>query len=189
MRQIIIVLDPGHGGKDPGAVGNGVIEKDVTLKISLKTGTILADNYNCRVIYTRKTDKFITLSERAKIANIAKANLFCSVHVNSHGPTAHGFESYRYPGTKDKTEDLQKNVHDELMKLMRSYNVRDRGMKQQNFAVVRQTAMPAILTENLFLSNSTEAQLLKSEAFLDKIAKAHAIGLAHTAGLVGKCQL
>lgn len=78
-----VVLDAGHGGKDPGAVKNGVQEKDVALDVVLKIGKILEKNKDVEVVYTRKTDVFIELRERANIANKAKANLFVSVHCNS----------------------------------------------------------------------------------------------------------
>ena len=78
-----VVLDAGHGGKDPGAVKNGVQEKDVALDVVLKIGKILEKNRDIEVIYTRKTDVFVELRERANIANKAKANLFVSVHCNS----------------------------------------------------------------------------------------------------------
>ncbi|UGS22490.1 N-acetylmuramoyl-L-alanine amidase family protein [Flavobacterium channae] len=78
-----VVLDAGHGGKDPGAVKNGVKEKDVALAVVLKIGKILEKNKDIEVIYTRKTDVFVELRERANIANKAKANLFVSVHCNS----------------------------------------------------------------------------------------------------------
>lgn len=78
-----VVLDAGHGGKDPGAVKNGVQEKDIALDVVLKIGKILEKNKEIEVIYTRKTDVFVELRERANIANKAKANLFVSVHCNS----------------------------------------------------------------------------------------------------------
>jgi N-acetylmuramoyl-L-alanine amidase len=186
MKMMLIVLDAGHGGKDPGANANGLSEKDITLELTLRVGSYLKANYNCDVNYTRDKDVFLTLSERANIANRAKADLFCSFHINSFGTTSKGFETYRYPGTKEKTLELQKNVHEEVMKVLKLYNITDRGMKQKDFAVVRETVMSALLTETLFISNPNEAKLLKSEDFLNKVAEAHAVGLAKAAGLQGK---
>ncbi len=80
----IVVIDPGHGGKDPGAIGSKIKEKEVVLNIGLKLGKYIEENYNdVKVIYTRKTDVFIPLDERAMIANEAKADLFISIHANS----------------------------------------------------------------------------------------------------------
>ncbi|MFE8698397.1 N-acetylmuramoyl-L-alanine amidase [Cytobacillus sp. FJAT-53684] len=181
---MLIALDPGHGGSDPGAVGNGLLEKDITLKLALKTGTILRTQYDCDVMYTRNRDVSLTLSERASIANRSKADLFCSFHINSFNATAKGFETFRYSKTtKEKSIELQKNVHEEVMKALKPYGIMDRGMKAENFAVVRETIMPALLTETLFISNPNEAKLLKSDAFLDQVAAAHAAGIAKVAGL------
>lgn len=180
---MLIAIDPGHGGKDPGATANGLLEKDISLKLALKAGAYLRTHYNCDVMYTRNTDVYLTLSERANIANRAKADLFCSFHINSFNSTSNGFETFRYPGTIGKTIELQKMVHEEVMKVLKPYNITDRGMKQKNLAVVRETIMPALLTESLFISNPNEAKLLKSESFLDSVAQAHAVGLARAAGL------
>ncbi|MFK2827114.1 N-acetylmuramoyl-L-alanine amidase [Bacillus sp. B190/17] len=180
---MLIVLDAGHGGKDPGAVANGLLEKDITLQLALKAGAFLRTNYNCDVMYTRNKDVYLTLPERTNIANRAGADLFCSFHINSFNEKSKGFETFRYPGTKGKTADLQKGVHEEVMKIMQPYGITDRGMKQQDLAVVRGTKMPAVLTETLFISNPNEAKLLKSESFINEVAKAHAIGLARAAGL------
>jgi N-acetylmuramoyl-L-alanine amidase len=93
--KFIVILDAGHGGKDTGAKYNGNSEKDVTLDVTLKVGKILEQNPNITVIYTRKTDVFIELTERAKIANRANANLFISIHCNANKNTvAAGSETY-----------------------------------------------------------------------------------------------
>ena len=94
-KPFIVVLDAGHGGKDPGRPTNfGYKEKDIALKIVLKIGENLKKHKNIKVIYTRKTDVFIELRQRAKIANKADADLFVSVHCNAHNSQAHGTETY-----------------------------------------------------------------------------------------------
>lgn len=184
---MLIALDAGHGGKDPGATGNGLLEKDITLQLALKTGTYLRTKYNCDVMYTRNKDVYLELSERANIANRAKADLFCSFHINSFNAASKGFETFRYSKTtKQKSIELQKHVHAEVMKVLKPHGITDRGMKAGNFAVVRETIMPALLTETLFISNPNEAKLLKSEDFLNKVAQAHAIGIAKAARLKEK---
>ena len=94
-KSFIVVLDAGHGGKDPGRPTNfGYKEKDIALKIVLKIGQNLEKHKNIKVIYTRKTDVFIELRQRAKIANKSDADLFVSVHCNAHNSQAHGTETY-----------------------------------------------------------------------------------------------
>ena len=88
-----VVIDPGHGGKDPGAVSNGFYEKIITLNTSLKLGQILQDN-GIKVIYTRDRDKFVNLLERANIANKSDAQLFISIHCNYHTSQAYGAETF-----------------------------------------------------------------------------------------------
>lgn len=94
-KDFVVVLDAGHGGKDPGKVGyKKVKEKDIALDIVLRVGKILEKNQNIEVIYTRKTDVFIGLMERGKIANKADADLFVSIHCNAHSSQAYGAETW-----------------------------------------------------------------------------------------------
>ncbi|WGD34468.1 N-acetylmuramoyl-L-alanine amidase [Olleya sp. YS] len=88
--KFVVVLDAGHGGKDPGNLGSGYKEKQIALNIVLKVGKALEKNSGIKVIYTRKTDVFVELRERAAIANRADADLFVSVHCDSHNSSAHG---------------------------------------------------------------------------------------------------
>ncbi len=90
-----IVLDPGHGGKDPGAIGHGLKEKDIVLDLAKRLQPVLADNLGCEVILTRETDTFISLEERTAIANTKGADLFISLHVNAHPSSkVRGIETY-----------------------------------------------------------------------------------------------
>lgn len=86
----VVVLDAGHGGHDPGNLGNGYLEKNIALNIVLKVGEILGANKDIKVIYTRKDDTFIDLFVRGEVANKANADLFVSVHCDSHSSDAHG---------------------------------------------------------------------------------------------------
>jgi len=94
-KEFIVVLDAGHGGKDPGKIGhNHAKEKDIALKIVLQVGEILEKEKGIRVIYTRKTDVFVDLWERGRIANKADADLFVSIHCNAHNSQASGSETW-----------------------------------------------------------------------------------------------
>jgi N-acetylmuramoyl-L-alanine amidase len=92
--KFIVVLDAGHGGHDPGNLGNGYLEKDISLNIVLKAGEELSKDPSIKVIYTRKDDTFVDLFKRGEIANQANADLFVSVHCNSHSSDASGVETF-----------------------------------------------------------------------------------------------
>jgi N-acetylmuramoyl-L-alanine amidase len=104
----VVVIDPGHGGKDPGAIGKKGKEKDINLAVGVLAGKYIAEKFpDVKVIYTRKTDVFIGLDERADIANKSKANLFISVHVNSaKSSAARGSEVYTF-GVARTAENLE----------------------------------------------------------------------------------
>lgn len=95
-KKMVVVIDAGHGGKDPGAVGRSSLEKEITLSIALKTGAYIERNMkDVKVIYTRKTDRFIPLHQRAKIANENKADFFISIHCNANNSSKiYGTETY-----------------------------------------------------------------------------------------------
>lgn len=106
-----VVIDAGHGGKDPGAVGSKSKEKDIALSVALKTGKYIEDNFpNIKVIYTRKTDKFVDLYVRGQIANDANADLFISIHCNANPSSKiHGSETYVL-GIEDNRTKRNMNV-------------------------------------------------------------------------------
>ena len=93
-KPFVVVLDPGHGGKDPGNRGNGFYEKDIVLDVSLQVGKILEKHSDINVVYTRKTDVFIDLDRRGPIANEVDANIFVSIHCDSHNSQAHGIGTF-----------------------------------------------------------------------------------------------
>src|SRR5690606_29502438 len=181
--MVKIFIDPGHGGNDPGAVANGLKEKDLTLKIAKYMRDYLLANFSgVSVRMSRETDKTVSLSARTNDANKWGADAFISIHINAGGGT--GFESYVYPGVGKATKDLQNAIHGEVMKAFSGF--RDRGKKQANFHVLRETKMSAVLTENGFIDTKKDADFLKSEANLRKIGEAHAIGVAKYFGLKAK---
>lgn len=168
-----IVIDPGHGGSDPGAVGFGLQEKNITLDIAYELRRLLA-NY-ADVTMTRTSDIFLSLSERAAAANRVGADLFISIHVNAGKGT--GFESYTYTGASSSTAAVVKPIHEEVAAFYKKKGFTDRGQKKANFAVLRQTVMPAVLFENLFIDTQKDADKLKDPAFRKEIAGAIATGV------------
>lgn len=181
--MVKIFLDAGHGGKDPGACAFGLKEKDLTLSIVKKIGKLLCDYEGVQVLYSRTGDTYPSLSERAAMANKACADLFISVHINAT-PSGNGFETFIHTNASSKTVAYQNVLHPEVMKAIG--NVKDRGKKRANYAVLRQTDMPAILTENLFIDNPTDNKLLQQESFIDKVAEGHVNGVVKIFGLKKK---
>jgi N-acetylmuramoyl-L-alanine amidase len=178
-----IFLDPGHGGKDSGAVGNGLKEKDIVLDLCKKIEAGLKNYENVEVITSRTTDVFIELTERTKKANNNNCDVLLSVHVNAATTaTAKGFATYTYPGSGPATIAYQNTMHSEILKAIGS-DVEDDGKKQANFHMLRESKMKAILTENLFISNASDAKKLDQEDFRQKIAQGHVNGLAKFLGL------
>lgn len=102
-KKFVVVLDAGHGGHDPGNLGNGYKEKDIALKIVFEIGRQLEKDPNIKVVYTRKKDVFIDLFVRGQIANKANADLFVSVHCNAHNSQAHGTETFVLGTHRNKT--------------------------------------------------------------------------------------
>lgn len=167
----ICYLDAGHGGKDPGAVEHGLREKDLTLDICRRVADYMKCNYpaqECRL--SRMADQDLTLGARTREANDWDAACFVSVHINAHGSSmAAGFESFRHSSVnaQSRAGQLQKRLHDNISPLWVMNKRPDRGMKQANFHVLRETRMPAVLLELGFISNPQDAALLKDSAFLD----------------------
>lgn len=166
-RIPLIVIDPGHGGKDPGAVGRISTESKVVLDISLKIIELLEKDPDLRVITTRTDDMYPTLDERVDLANQIKADLFLSVHANANKNSAiGGTETYIFYNADNA---FGKIVHQHLIE---ATGLEDRGLKEAGFKVIKGTEMPAVLIETAFISNTYEEKLLNDPAFQDKVALA-----------------
>lgn len=181
-RQIV-VIDAGHGGKDPGGISVAKRkEKDFTLSTTLKIAALLENDPNIEVVLTRSDDTYPTLQDRAKLANDLKARLFVSIHANSiaedskNNPS--GTETYY-----TRTESLQfaKTVHKYLIP---ATGLADRGVRQSSLHVTRETKMPAILLECGYLSNASDEALLYTDLFQQKVAEAVVSGIKEYLGLL-----
>jgi N-acetylmuramoyl-L-alanine amidase len=181
-----LFLDPGHGGEDPGAQGNGLDEKDLTLAIALKIGNIILNDYeNVQVKMSRTSDTTKSLAQRSKAANAWNADFFLAIHINSADSSAQGYEDFIYNGLSDssKAAKYQKIIHAEVIKVSQ---LKDRGQKKANFHVLRETNMPSLLTENGFISNKHDAALIKDVSWQQKVAQGHVNGIAKAFGLKRK---
>lgn len=173
----LVVLDPGHGGRDTGANGARLQEKEVNLDIALQAGEILAQR-GFEVAYTRDDDTYLTLSERCQIANELNAAVFVSVHCNSaENSSATGTETYYYASLEDPERFMQKEQRYKLARLLQQNLVRqlglaDRGVKQDRFTVIMDTNMPSALVETAFINNPSEEACLMDKSFRSKAARA-----------------
>lgn len=164
-----VFIDPGHGGTDPGALGNGLKEKDINLNIAKLLGEKLKAK-GIEVKYSRTTDTYISYSERTNSANAWGADLFLSIHANSSAATsARGCECYTTVTTTQSNRNLSSSIASEIASRL---NIPCRGNRDGNWYVIRESIMPAILIETAFISNSSDAALLKNRAndFAEAIA-------------------
>ncbi|MEG2755884.1 MAG: N-acetylmuramoyl-L-alanine amidase [Mucinivorans sp.] len=215
-QQNTVVIDAGHGGKDPGATSGKVYEKSINLAVALELGRLLHKAMpSLNVIYTRSDDRFIELSERSNIANRASADLFISIHTNaSESSTPYGTETYimgpgkgqdnlkvamrengvvsleadyteRYEGYEPNSSEsliifsLMQYAYAErsgqlaqtIQRLYAKSELKDKGVKQAGFLVLWRTAMPSVLTEVGFISNSSDRAFLTSKNGVTTIAE------------------
>ncbi|MGE6376728.1 N-acetylmuramoyl-L-alanine amidase family protein [Peribacillus muralis] len=171
--MVKIFIDPGHGGTDPGSVGNGLKEKDLTLSIATRIKDILLIEYtNVFVKMSRTSDTFPSLSDRTNQANAWGADFYIAIHINAGGGT--GYEDYIYTSTSQETKTYQDIIHVEVMKLI---NIQDRGQKTGDLHVLCETDMPALLTESGFVDNANDAAKLKTASFIEALARGHVNGL------------
>ncbi|MFN5594427.1 MAG: N-acetylmuramoyl-L-alanine amidase, partial [Aphanizomenon sp.] len=166
--KIVVIIDPGHGGKDPGAIGiGGVQEKNIILPIGKRIAEILERN-GIQVIMTRDSDYFVTLPGRVTMAEQANASVFVSIHANSAGenrPEVSGLETYHY----DTGLTLARIVHS---KILQSLNIRDRSVRRARFYVLRKNSMPAILVETGYLTGRDDVAKLRTSAYQNQMAEA-----------------
>jgi N-acetylmuramoyl-L-alanine amidase len=188
-KKFKIFIDVGHegvsGGLDPGAVANGLFEANLNLAIGKRVERLLQQYENVEVKLSRSGDKKLSLDQRTDAADAWGADLLISIHINAGGGV--GFESYIYNGewpTKQATVAMQNVIHNEIMKHCKFFN--DRGKKQKNLHMVRESTMKALLTECGFIDNKRDAANLKKDEVLDAIAEGHVEGAAAFLGLKKK---
>lgn len=181
-KRYLIVLDPGHGGNDPGAIGKvaGYREKDVTLNVTYYLRQMLLES-GMAVLMARSDDSEILLQPRVDIANNNIADLFVSVHCNSmEGTGARGIETYyRTPQSVTFAQIIHRNM-------VETVQSPDRGIRVRNFFVIRKTSMPSVLVEIGYISNPTEEAQLGSPTHQKKVANAIYKGIKEYLGYQNK---
>lgn len=167
----VIVIDPGHGGYDPGATRNNVFEKDMTLNVATLLEEMLKTQ-GATVIMTREDDKFVSLEDRVVLSNNKKPDIFVSVHINSsENAEAHGMETHYF---KDDSLELAKSIHQAMTSEIEETN---RGILKSRFYVIRFTNQPSVLLELGFISNDDERNLLLLPEQQEKFAQAITEGI------------
>lgn len=211
-KKKVIVIDPGHGGHDPGATAHGLAEKDINLKVAKILKAMLEKDQRFVVYLTREDDRFIPLYERTLIALEKKADLFISIHTNaSENPNLHGTYAYTL-NLRGATSKLARMVEERenktvlnVVKVSANPNVNKivadmaishtmteglnfakfvevnfrnmvkdiefKRIESANFAVLKTPSIPSILFETAFITNERDAQLLRDDKFLEKVAK------------------
>lgn len=171
--RLVVTIDPGHGGKDPGAIGiGGLREKDIILPISIKVAQILRQN-GVQAVLTRNSDYFVSLQGRVDIADRTNSDIFVSIHANSLGlgrPDISGLEVYYFNSGLQLAQTVRRNI-------LRSVNVRDRRVRRARFYVLRKTSMPAILIETGYVTGREDAVKLRSPQYREQMAQAIANGI------------
>lgn len=181
VAQPLVVLDPGHGGQDPGAVGCGLEEKDVVLDVGRRLDGLL-QAAGLRTAMTRADDRFIELRARAAFANDRGATLFVSMHANANaGQPATGTETWIARAASNTSNQLAGRLQRELVA---EWGLRDRGVKREDFSVLVNTSMPAALTEMAFINRcDPDAALLGNADARQRIAAAHARAITGQLGV------
>ncbi len=170
--RVLVIIDPGHGGKDPGAIGiGGLQEKGVVLPISLDVAQSLQQQ-GIRVMLTRNADYFVSLQGRTDLANRAGADIFVSIHANAVGggrTEVNGLEVYYY-GNRDLAAAIHRSI-------LRTLNVGDRGVRRARFYVLRYSNMPAALVEVGFVTGAQDNPRLRDANYRRQMAQAIARGI------------
>jgi N-acetylmuramoyl-L-alanine amidase len=173
LKGKVIVLDPGHGGYDSGTRGATYLEKTLTLRTALELKPLL-ESAGAKVIMTRSSDYYVSLTQRVNISNYNKAHAFISLHYNAYSSTSSGVMTFYYSSSKDSALSglIQSN-------LATSTQLRNMGSKYGNYHVLRENKQPAALVELGFLSNPTEEKLVATSTYQKKAAKGIYNGLFH----------
>lgn len=182
-----VVIDPGHGGTDPGAAANGLVEKELNLEVGFRLrDLLLLDTQDTlgggewEVRMTRTSDATVSLAERVAIANTWPADRFVSIHHNAFSSSAaNGTETFSF-SSGTPAASLRDRVQEELLLAL---GLADRGPKTANFYVLRETQMPAVLSEGGFLTSPIDAAVLASPVAWQASAEAHLFALQRHFGL------
>ncbi len=171
LQNRVIILDPGHGGKDPGTVKGSVSEKSITLKVSTQVKQLL-ESAGAKVYMTRTGDTYPSLQDRVDFTQANYGEIFVSVHVNSAAnSSAQGTETYYAISTGDMYQediDLATFVNNQIVN---NLNMKNRGVKQEQYYVIRNMVIPSILVELGFLTNTEDHNKMTNDQYVNLFAE------------------
>lgn len=192
-KKYTVLVDAGHGGNDGGTESskntpngrNNVYEKDVALEISKKVVSKLSQYNDIEVLVTRTDDTYISLLDRMEFANSQNVDVSVSIHLNaeSGGNTATGVETYFRRGATDGSKELAEIVQSSIISYV---GARDRGVREENYDMVKGVTMPAILIETGFLTNPDEERNLTNDKYQEKLAEGIVQGILSYLDSTGK---
>ncbi len=170
--RVLVIVDPGHGGKDPGAIGiGGLREKDIILPIAQQVARLL-EQQGVQAVLTRESDYFVDLAPRVAMAERMDADLFVSIHANAISLSrtdVSGLETYYY-----LSQRLAQSIHNSILQAV---NVNDRGVRKARFFVLRKASMPSVLVEVGFVTGREDAAKLSDPDYRSRMAQAIAQGI------------
>lgn len=176
-----LYLDPGHGGADAGAAGNGLYEKNVTLQIAASIQKILNEEYVGHVTkMSRTSDTHLPSDERISRANKWGATFYLGVHVHEGEQPGYADFIYEKSGKQDQETAYQMIIHDEVI---RATAFQDRGKQTAGFRELGECHMPALWTENGCLNSIEDCKKIKRESFIERMARGYVKGLVRAFGL------
>jgi N-acetylmuramoyl-L-alanine amidase len=189
-RPLAVVLDPGHGGDDSGAMNGEILEKDLTLDVARRAGRLLRAA-GFKIVMTRDDDRYVPLAERASLGNATPDSLFISIHFNEGSkPVASGIETYYSPvqssrswllswlrflpasGSRALTEKSERLASDLQKAVIRQTGAVDRGIKTEAFYVIENVRHPAVLMEGGFITSKADLAKLKTPEYRQQLAGA-----------------
>lgn len=175
--KFCVVLDAGHGGNDIGTSRGDIVEKDINLSIVLKVKTFLEES-NIEVMLTRNSDEYVSLDQRVTVANNSNAHVFISIHCNYYedDDSIAGMECYYSSPDASESKEYAESI---INAVALSNDIITREAKVEDYYILRNATMPAVLVEMGFLSNYYECQKLLSEDYQDRLAQKISEGILH----------
>lgn len=174
----VIVIDPAHGGNDPGNCSKTLLEKDLTLAIAKEMQAYLKEHYYGTFILTREDDRLIPLSTKAQFISDIQADFMYICHINALDGVTRGFECVGYSDASESVKSLTRTLHERLAGLLESYDICDNGLYLKSLKFLDTFSCPAFIANTLYMDNAEDAHLLSRPEMLHTLGAAQGEALA-----------